>query len=360
MTPRFHPLRIADVRRETADSVSIAFALPPGLAADYAFAPGQHLALRTLLDGQEVRRSYSICSAPDDGELRIAIRKVAGGRFSTWANDTLQPGATLDVMTPEGRFTVPLDAAHARHYVAFAAGSGITPILSLARAILAREPRSRFSLVYGNRRAASSMFLEDLLLLKDRYLTRFALYPVFSREAQEVELFNGRIDAAKVTELTRTLIPAADIDAAFVCGPASMIDEVEAALLGAGVPAAQVHVERFGTPTAAAAAVAEDGADDGTAAPDAHVTFLVDGTRREVEYHRAHGSLLGAGVAAGLELPFSCKGGMCCTCRARLVEGETRMKKNWALEQADIDAGFVLTCQAVPLTPRVTVSFDDR
>jgi ring-1,2-phenylacetyl-CoA epoxidase subunit PaaE len=355
MTPRFHTLKIADVRRETAECVSLAFALPAELRDEFRFAPGQHLSLRAMLDGEELRRSYSICTGLDDGELRVAIKKVGGGRFSGWANERLRPGDAIDVMPPDGRFTVPIDAAHAKHYVAFAAGSGITPIMSLARTLLAREPRSRFTLVYGNRRAASSMFQEALEDLKDRYLSRFALFNVFSREEQEVALFNGRIDGAKVRSFLDMLIPPASIDEAFVCGPASMLDDVEAALLAGGVAREHVHVERFGTPGEAAVQV-EPAAD----AALATVTFIVDGLKRDVQFQPQHGSLLEAGAAAGLDLPFSCKGGMCCTCRAKLLEGEVRMRKNFALEQADLDAGFVLTCQSYPLSERVLLSFDDR
>lgn len=355
MTPKFHPLAIAEVRRETADAVSLRFDVPPALAGDYRFVQGQHLNLRVFLDGEELRRSYSICSAPDDGELRVAIKKVPGGRFSAWAVERLKPGDIVDVMTPEGRFFTPLDPDHAKRYVAFAAGSGITPIVSLARATLAREPRSRFTLVYGNRRLASTMFLEQLWALKDRYLTRFELFHVFSRETQEIELFNGRIDAAKVRAFLDTLIPPASIDEAFVCGPASMIDEVEGALLAAGVAREHVHVERFGVPGAAAAPPVDD-----AEAAEARVTLLVDGVRREIEFHRGSHSILDAGRAAGIDLPFSCKGGMCSTCRAKLLEGEVRMAKNYALEPHEVAAGYVLTCQSYPLTERVLVSFDDR
>jgi ring-1,2-phenylacetyl-CoA epoxidase subunit PaaE len=357
MTPRFHTLKVALVERETADSVCLTFVVPPELAAEYRFEPGQHLGLRMRLENEELRRSYSICSAPHDLELRIAIKKVAGGRFSAWAVDTLQPGAAIDVLTPEGRFHTQLDPANAKHYVAFAAGSGITPILSLAKTILAREPRSSFTLVYGNRRQSSVMFHETLEDLKDRYMTRFALYNVFSREMQEVDLFNGRIDGAKVRAFLDTLIPVATIDEAFVCGPASMIDDVEQALLGSGVAPGHVHVERFGTPSLTGEVQAAPPAED---AADARITLAIDGVQREVDFHREHGSILEAGIAAGLDLPYSCKGGMCCTCRARLVEGEVKMHKNFALEQADVDAGYVLACQSYPLTERVVLSFDDR
>jgi ring-1,2-phenylacetyl-CoA epoxidase subunit PaaE len=354
MTPRFHSLRIREVRRETPECISLAFDVPVELAAEYRFTQGQHLNLRALLDGEEVRRSYSICSGVDDGELRVAIKKVPGGRFSAWANERLAAGDAIDVMTPEGRFFTPLDPGQARHYVAFAAGSGITPVLSLVRTTLAREPRSRFTVVYGNRRLASTMFHEALWELKDRYLPRLALYNVFSREEQEIDLFNGRIDAARVRAFLAALVPAEDIDEAFVCGPSSMIDEVEGALLDAGVPRGHVHVERFGVPGAAPLPV-----DDAEAA-EARVTLVVDGVRREIDFHRGQHSILDAGRAAGIDLPFSCKGGMCSTCRARLLEGEVRMAKNYALEPHEVAAGFVLTCQSYPLTPRVVISFDDR
>ncbi len=249
MTPRYHTLRIADVRRETPECISVTFDLPPELAPAYRFVQGQHLGLRTTLDGEELRRSYSICSGVDDGEIRVAIKKVGGGKFSHWANEALKPGDPIEVLTPEGRFFTPLDPAHGKHYVAFVAGSGITPVLSLIRTTLAREPKSRFTLVYGNRRQSSVMFHEALEDLKDRYLTRFSLYNVFSREAQEVELFNGRIDAAKVNQFLESLVPSDTIDEAFICGPLTMIDDVEVALIAAGVPANHVHVERFGIPT---------------------------------------------------------------------------------------------------------------
>jgi len=311
--------------------------------------------VRATLGAEEVRRSYLICSAADDGELRVAIKKVPGGRFSVWANEKLRPGDAIDVMTPEGRFFTPLDQAAAKHYVAFAAGSGITPVLSLISTTLAREPRSRFTLVYGNRRLASTMFNEALWELKDRYLTRLALFNVFSREQQEVELFNGRIDAAKVRAFLDQLIRVEGIDEAFVCGPASMIDEAEGALIAAGVPREHVHVERFGVPGAATDAPVDD-AD----AAEASVTLVIDGVRREVDFHRGQHSILEAGRAAGIDLPFSCKGGMCSTCRARLLEGEVKMAKNYALEPHEVAAGYVLTCQSYPLTERVVVSFDDR
>ncbi len=355
MTPRFHTLRVAEVRRETPDCVSLKFEIPGDVAPEYRFVQGQHIALRTQLDGEEMRRSYSICSGCDDDELRVAVKKVPGGRFSIWVNEELKPGDAIDVMTPEGRFFTPLTPEREKNYVAFAAGSGITPVLSLIRTTFAREPRSRFTLVYGNRRQASVMFHEALEDLKDRYLTRFRLYNVFSREEQEVELFNGRIDADKVRAFLATLIPPQGIDEAFVCGPASMIDDVEQALLDSGVARDHVHVEHFGVPGAATAPPIDD-----TEAAEAKLTLIIDGVKREVDFHRGQHSILEAGRAAGLDLPYSCKGGMCSTCRARLLEGEVKMARNFALEPHEVKAGFVLTCQSYPLTERVLVSYDER
>jgi ring-1,2-phenylacetyl-CoA epoxidase subunit PaaE len=355
MSPRFHSLRIAEIRRETPDCVSLRFEIPGGLADEYRFVQGQHLALRAQLDGEELRRSYSICAGCDDGELRVAVKRVPGGRFSVWVNERLKPGDAIDVMTPEGRFFTPLAKDQSRNYVAFAAGSGITPVLSLIRTTLAREPHSRFTLVYGNRRQASVMFHEALEDLKDRYLTRFRLYNVFSREEQDVELFNGRIDGAKVQQFIAALIPVGTIDEAFVCGPASMIDEVEQALLAAGLEREHVHVERFGVPGAAATVPIDD-----AEAAEARLTLVIDGVKREVDFHRGQHSILEAGRAAGLDLPYSCKGGMCSTCRGKLLEGQVKMAKNYALEPHEVAAGYVLTCQSYPLTERVLISYDER
>ena len=356
MNPRFHPLTITEVRRETADAVSLRFAVPAELADDYRFVQGQHLTLKTEIDGKEVRRSYSICAGVDDGELRVAIKQVAGGLFSTWVNSgALKAGDTLDVMTPEGRFHSPLDGTNAKHYVAFAAGSGITPILSLIKTTLAREPHSRFSLVYGNRGSKSVMFAEALEDIKNRHLTRFTMYTLFSRETQDIELFNGRLDRAKVAAFVDTLIPVPDVDEAFICGPGAMIDEVEAGLLAAGLPADRIHLERFGVPDAAPAHHSEPGD-----AAEATITLIQDGLKRQVAFGKNDPSILDVALAAGMDLPYACKGGVCCTCRAKVLEGEVRMDKNYALEQSDLDAGYVLTCQAHPLTERVVISFDER
>lgn len=355
MTPKFHPLKIAEVRRETADAISLRFDVPAELAEDYRFVQGQHLTLKARVNGEELRRSYSICAGVEDGELRVAIKKIGGGRFSTWAHDGIQAGDVIEVMTPEGRFHTELDPAQARHYVAFAAGSGITPILSLIKTTLKAEPKSRFTLIYGNRRQNSVIFAEALEDLKDRYMTRFTLYHVFSREEQEVPLFNGRLDRARVASFLDTLIPADNIDAAFICGPGAMIDEVEAGLLAGGLTAERIHLERFGIPDSGPAHHVEAGD-----APQARITVIADGLKREMAFRATDPSILDVALRAGMDLPYSCKGGVCCTCRARVLEGKVRMDKNYTLEQPDVDAGFVLTCQAHPLTERVVISFDDR
>jgi len=355
MTPRFHRLRIARLRPETADAVCIELEVPGALEQEYVFVQGQHLTLKTQVNGQEMRRSYSICAGVDDGVLRLLIKKVPGGRFSGWANASLRAGDVIDVLTPDGRFHTRLDPGHAKHYAAFAAGSGITPIISLVSTTLRREPRSRFTLVYGNRRQSSVLFAEELEDLKDRYLTRFALYHVFSREQQEVPLFNGRLDGAKVRAFADGLVPAATIDDAFVCGPGGMIDEVSQALLECGVAPERIHVERFGVPDADASHHVEPGD-----APNAIVTVISDGIQRDIEFRNSDPSILDAALAAGVDLPFACKGGVCCTCRAKVLDGRVRMDKNYGLERRELDAGYVLTCQSHPLTERVTISYDAR
>lgn len=360
-TPQFHPLRIRDVQPETADAVTVAFEVPPELREQYRFTQGQFVTLKTQIDGEETRRSYSICVGTTDyerdGELRIGIKRVRGGRFSNFAFDTLKPGHTLDVMTPDGRFFTHLNAEQGRHYLAFAGGSGITPVLAIVRTTLELEPRSRFTLIYGNRSVDSIMFAEALEDLKNRFMARFVLHHVLSDEQQDVALFHGVLDRAKCAAFLDTLVPATSVDEAFVCGPAPMMDAAEAALGAAGVARERIHVERFGTPLPQAGAPAVEITD---ATPAAALEIVIDGKTRKLRLPYAGASLLDVGLQAGLALPYACKGGVCCTCRARVLEGEVRMDRNYTLEERELRDGFVLTCQCHPVSDKVVVSFDER
>jgi ring-1,2-phenylacetyl-CoA epoxidase subunit PaaE len=353
--PRFHRLAVHDLRRESADAVSLTFAVPPELAGDYAFAPGQYLTLRTTMDGEEVRRSYSICSGPDDGELRIAVKKVDGGAFSSWAASELKAGDQLDVMTPTGRFGVAHASDEARVHVGFAAGSGITPILSIVKGVLAREPNSRFFLFYGNRSTGGMLFREALEELKDRFMQRLSVFHVISGEEQDIPILHGRLDGEKVRVLLRALVPASIIDHIFICGPTGMSEDVEATCRELGIAADRIHVERFvsgqgGKPRPKAVVAA-------SAPPKAMASLIIDGKRREVPVAEDE-SILDAALRAGMDLPFACKGGMCSTCRAKLVEGDVHMEVNYSLEPWELRAGFVLTCQARPVSERVVIDYD--
>jgi ring-1,2-phenylacetyl-CoA epoxidase subunit PaaE len=354
-TPRFHRLAVSELRRETPDAVSLTFAIPKELEQDYRFSPGQYLTLRTTMDGEEVRRSYSICSGPDDGELRIAVKKVDGGAFSNWAADELSCGDVLDVMTPTGRFGVASAPTEARIHVGFAAGSGITPILSIVKGVMALEPNSRFFLFYGNRSTGGMLFRETLEELKDRFIERLSVFHVISGEEQDIPILHGRLDGEKVRVLLRSLVGTESIDHVFICGPSGMSEEIEATCRDIGIPADRVHVERFvsefgGKPRPKTVVPAG-------APPKALAALIIDGKRREVPVAEGE-AILDAALRAGVDLPFACKGGMCSTCRARLVEGEAQMEVNYSLEPWELEKGFVLTCQARPTSDRVVVDYD--
>jgi ring-1,2-phenylacetyl-CoA epoxidase subunit PaaE len=354
---RFHALPIAEVRRETADCVSVVFAVPSQLAPVFSFSPGQYLTLRTIIDGEDLRRSYSICSGAADGELRVAIKKVPDGLFSTHANTNLKPGDVLDVMPPEGRFVLPArEPAPVRRYLMVAAGSGITPILSLTKSILGRDPADEVTLVYGNRTSQSVIFSEQLEDLKNRNLGRLTLVHVFSREVQDVPLFNGRIDGQKIRALAGIAYDPATLDHAFLCGPADMIAACRAALLEQGVDANRIHSELF--TSAVPSGPRRPRADISDSAPSAEIVVTLDGRRHVFPWHTDDAGLIDAAQRAGLELPYSCKGGMCCTCRCRVVEGEADMAVNYSLEPWEIAAGFTLACQARPKGERLTIDFD--
>jgi len=354
-TPRFHRLAVSELRRETPDAVSLTFSIPKELEQDYRFSPGQYLTLRTTMDGEEVRRSYSICSGPDDGELRIAVKKVDGGAFSNWAADELSCGDVLDVMTPTGRFGVASAPTEARIHVGFAAGSGITPVLSIVKGVLTLEPNSRFFLFYGNRSTGGMLFRETLEELKDRFIERLSVFHVISGEEQDIPILHGRLDGEKVRVLLRSLVGTESIDHVFICGPSGMSEEIEATCRDIGIPADRVHVERFvsefgGKPRPKTVVPAG-------APPKALAALIIDGKRREVPVAEGE-AILDAALRAGVDLPFACKGGMCSTCRARLVEGEAQMEVNYSLEPWELEKGFVLTCQARPTSDRVVVDYD--
>ena len=373
MTPLFHPLRVRAIEPDTAEAVVVSFDVPDDLREVFGFTQGQYLTLRTEIEGQDLRRSYSICAGVDDGELRVGVRKVKAGLFSNWINTSLKPGDTVQVMAPQGRFFVPLDRAARRHHVGIAGGSGITPILSIMKTVLAREPDSRFTLIYGNRHLKSTMFKEEIEDLKNRYMSRLVLQHVFSDEHTDSPLNRGVMNRDKIAEFLDVIVPASQIDQVYICGPFQMNDEAEAALLAAGVPEERIHIERFGValPSASNAAggaqqvgAAQVGAILHEAQPGdaeiAKITIVRDGLSREIEFRRDQPSILDAASAAGLEVPFSCTSGVCGTCRAKLLEGQVRMERNFALDKNEVAAGFVLTCQAHPLTERVVLSFDER
>jgi len=353
---KFHRLPIASVERETRDAIAITFAVPDALADQFRFEPGQHLTLRASVGGEDLRRSYSICSAVQDGALRIAVKKSPGGAFSTWANEALAAGATLDVMPPMGHFNVPLDATARRHYLGFAAGSGITPLLSIVKTTLAAEPLSRFTLFYGNRASGTVMFKEELAALKDVYLERFNLAHVLSREAQDIDLLHGRIDRDKAGALLDHWVRLADIDTAFVCGPEGMMEAVIEALKARGFPDSRIKVERFASSIPKHQHVARPLPE--AAASECEVTVIIDGSRKSFLLEREKESILDAGLRNGIELPYSCKGGVCSTCRCRLIEGEVDMDVNFALEDYEVARGFILSCQSYPATDRVLIDFD--
>lgn len=354
---KFHPLTVSQVRNETRDTIAVTFAVPPELQDSFRFQQGQHLTLRAHIDDEDVRRSYSICSAVQDGALRVAIKRTHGGLFSSWANDTIKPGVTLDVMPPMGHFNVPLDAANHKHYLAFAAGSGITPILSIIKTTLAAEPHSRFTLFYGNRASSSVIFKDELSDLKDTYLDRLKLAYVMSREQQDIELFNGRITKDKCAQFLRHWVRVEDIDVAFICGPEDMMLGVSEALQEAGMPKSNIKIELF------AASIPKHqhkprALDPAAARHETEVTVIMDGNASSFTMDQDRESLLDAGLRAGIDMRYSCKGGVCSTCRCKLLEGKVDMDVNYALEDYEIARGYVLSCQSFPITDKVVIDFD--
>jgi ring-1,2-phenylacetyl-CoA epoxidase subunit PaaE len=356
MAEHFYSLRVAEIVPETDEANSILFEVPEELKSAFRFKAGQHLTLRADIGGEEVRRNYSLCVAPDAGEIRVTVKRIAKGVFSNWVGDELKPGDTLDVMTPHGSFTTEFDSAAERRYVGFAGGSGITPVISLIRTALAAEPRSRFTLFYGNRDSNSVIFLEALAALKDRYMGRFELYHFLSDEEGDVELFNGMLNRETCDEAIEHLIddPTA-IDAWFICGPGPMMDAAEKALLEKDVAKDRIHIERFTAGRPSAALAAQIAALQEEAAGQT-ISVTLDGRTRKVEFSAAN--ILDSAREAGLPAPFACKAGVCATCRAKVTKGKVEMAARYGLTDEEVAAGYVLTCQSVPVGEGVAVDYD--
>lgn len=356
--PRFHTLTIKQITRETPDCVALTLEVPAELRAAFQYQPGQYLTFRRQVGGEEVRRSYSLCSSPLDEEWRVAVKKVPGGRFSQLVVDELRTGDAVDVMPPAGHFgPATLHPAQARHYVAFAAGSGITPILSIIKTVLLTEPGSRVTLVYGNRGRNAIIFKEAIEGLKNTFLQRLSVYHVLSREQGDADLLFGRLDRTKVGQFLANLIPPAQIDECFICGPEQMIQDVRAALAEAGVAPEKVHFELFGTsaPTSGPARpTLPVGEDD----QKSLVTVQLDGHTRVLPMSYYGNTILDELLATGVDAPYSCKNGMCSTCRARVTTGQVEMDVNYSLSDTEVAKGYVLTCQARPVSAEVGVDFD--
>jgi ring-1,2-phenylacetyl-CoA epoxidase subunit PaaE len=352
----FHPLTIAAIEPLTDDAVAITFDVPEELRADYAFTQGQHVTVRTELAGDSVRRNYSICSPVSSGRLRIAVKRLPGGAFSEHALDRLRVRDAIDVMTPTGRFFTELDPENAKSYVCVAAGSGITPILSIVATTLEVEPRSRVTLIYANRTHASVMFLEEVEDLKDRYPDRLALVHVLSREAQEVELFSGRLDVPRMQRFLDTIIPPEDVDEWFLCGPYEMVASLRKQLIAEGVSKRAIHAEVFhveSSPPVRRTTTLSTGETTG-----AEVTITLDGRRSSFRLSPDGPSVLEAALAVRPDAPFACKGGVCGTCRAKVLEGTVEMDTNWALEPDEVERGYALTCQSHPTSEKVVLDYD--
>lgn len=360
MATHFHPLTIADIRKETPDCVSIAFKIPDELKTAYIFKQGQNLTLRTVMNGEEVRRSYSICSSPDDNELRVAIKKAPYGKFSVWANNMLKPGDVIEVMPPTGAFYTELDPAHKKKYLAFAAGSGITPVISIIKTTLRKEPNSSFTLVYGNQNRTSIIFKEQLEALKNQFINRLSIHFILSREQTEATIYSGRINEEKLNQLSEKLINISAMDDIFICGPEQMIFTVMNWLQQKGIDKKKVHFELFTTPgqqTEAGSKKPELRKEEGLA-KKSKVTVKLDGISFDFDLSFDGETILEAALKQGADLPFSCKGGVCSTCKAKLMEGKVDMDTNYALEQEEVEAGYILTCQSHPRTEKVMIDFD--
>jgi ring-1,2-phenylacetyl-CoA epoxidase subunit PaaE len=356
MTPRFHTLRIKDIRKETEDCVSISFDVPAHLQEDYTYLSGQYLTLKTTINGEEIRRSYSLCSAPYEKEWRVAIKEVENGAFSKYANSQLQIGDSVDVMTPTGNFSLKPDAAAANTYALFAAGSGITPILSIAKTALKEEPNSEVNLFYGNKNFHSIIFREEVEALKNAYMNRFRVVHVLSRESLGNTIQKGRVNKEKCDDLYQAFLRNETINGAYICGPEEMILGVKDSLVSQGIAEKTIHFELFTAPGVKNSAPKKE---NDLPAIASSVSIVIDGDVLDLDLQSDGETVLDAALRAGADLPFACKGGVCCTCKAKIMEGTARMDINYALEKDEVDAGYILTCQAHPTSERLVVSFDE-
>ena len=369
MAAHFFPLAVKDIRRETKDCVSIAFDVPPELRESFAYRAGQYVNLRATVDGDSLRRSYSLCSAPDSGEWRVAVKRVTGGRFSQFANTKLKVGDIIDVMPPDGKFCYSPERDKKRHVLAIAAGSGITPILSIATTLLTREPESSITLLYGNRRVRDIIFKEQIEDLRDRFLSRFQVVHVLSQEPMESPISMGRIDQEKIISIVKENRLFPQFDQAYVCGPEAMLEGALTALALCGMDKERVHFERFaanvdvtkraaGSTTGALSGPSTAGTD--ALKPRARMTVIADGIERTVNIGYEGETVLDVALDVGIDAPYACRAGVCCTCRAQVLEGEVSMDANYTLEEHEVKRGFVLTCQSHPVTPFVKISYDAR
>jgi ring-1,2-phenylacetyl-CoA epoxidase subunit PaaE len=359
MAVHFHSLKVKEVKTETPDCVSIAFVVPQNLQSEFLFEHGQNITIKKEIDGEEIRRSYSICAAPFENELRVAVKKVEGGKFSGFANTILKAGDELDVLPPTGKFNTKLETQNSKQYLAFAAGSGITPVISIIKSTLKTEPESRFTLVFGNRGRHSIIFFEELEGLKNKYLNRFNFINILSREKTDAPINSGRINKEKLTEL-HTLIDYKKTDEFFICGPKEMIFCVKDFLEQMDIDKKKIHFELFTTPGQKhLAAGTRQSALSGNG-PTSKITVKLDGRSFDFDLGFNSENILDAALKQGADLPFACKGGVCCTCKAKLLEGEVEMDVNWGLEHEEVEQGFILTCQSHPVTEKVVVDFDIR
>lgn len=355
MTPKFHSLIVKDVRKETEDTVSIEFEIPKEIQSDYSFSAGQYLTLKTIINGEDVRRSYSLCSAPFEKSWRVAVKQVPNGKFSTFANNELKNGMTMEVMTPTGNFKLGGDVSN-KSFAFFAAGSGITPILAMTKQALEQSETNDVTIFYGNKGFNSVIFREELEGLKNEYMDRLRVIHVFSRESLGNKIQKGRIDKTKADELYDAFLKDTKIDEVYVCGPEEMIEAVKESMVGKGVPSGNVHFELFTSPSHKEEKIALP-----TNSPkvESVVTVIMDGDELEVNLDSTGINILDAAQEAGADLPFACKGGVCCTCKAKIIEGTASMDVNYALEPDEVEAGYILTCQSHPTSKKLIISFDE-